>query len=236
MIGTKLSIQNNNTKSNNPISTLDGVKMKIDADHRRIATGSFVDRLWDYSGSGNDLGNDFAGFRPVVSSGALNGYDTLVFDGLTSLMFSTGAVFNTSVTPPYFITIVFKSLSHTVAEWIFANGGGAGGLDVAQLVVSGDIVQVSGVVGNAINLAVGTWGIVTMTFDGTSSYIRINKGSKVTSGLTNVTPGYLILGAAPGLTSFTHMEFREMSIVEKIPTVEEENAIIDSLNAKYDIF
>jgi hypothetical protein len=178
----------------------------------------------DCLGSGNDLGDGTnAWTRPIWSA---NG---ILFDGSNDFMKTAAFTLNQPVT----IYIVLKVVSFS-AWMTIIDGGTANYGALLERATTPTIGAFAGT--NALetgDLAVNTWGIVTIVFNGASSSIQVDNHDAVTGDAGSANPGGIVIGANISGTANSNIQVEEI-IYRKVADSSPNKILIQNyLKAEY---
>lgn len=199
----------------------------VDSTQNITKDGSNRVSLWgDKSGNGNDLvGNVDTDKQPTYSS------DGILFDGSTDYLKAVAF----TLVQPEFIYIVVKQVAWSINKKVFdgdvANSGALQmGTSTPNLIGrAGSSGDLNG------DLAVGTFGIVRLLFNGASSTLQVDEGTVITSDNGTDDMSGFTLGASGGLSALSNIEVKEIIIRKVADGAGDESAIYNYLSNKYAI-
>ena len=198
----------------------------VDSQENITKNGSDLVSLWgDKSGNGNDLVQATETNRPTWNS---NG---ILFDGVDNFM---KAAF--TLNQPEFIYIVFKQVTFTNVDKVF-DGNSANTGFLTQSSPSPELKIYGGSAlstGNG-DLALDTYGIVRVLFNGASSTFQINETTQITGNFGASSMGGFSLGARQDGVSPSHIEVKEVIIRNVADSAQDEGTIYNYLADKYSI-
>jgi len=185
-----------------------------------------VSRWNDYLGSGHDLIQATGTNQPLWSS------DGILFDGVDNFMKTAAFTY----VQPEMIYMVFKQVTWTLYDRIF-DGNIVSTGQLAQRETTPNLLYFAGGGGGDCedpgNLAVNTWGIIRMLFNGASTKFIINETTPITCfpGLSNM--GGFTLGARGDDVSWSNIEVKEIILRNVDDTDANETDIYNYLKNKY---
>jgi hypothetical protein len=212
------------TTANLPASILDG-HTKALYDYALLSTITTVSgkvTSWrDLLASGNDLIHRF-GFQDLLWTS-----DGILSNGIDE---SIQGIF--AWNQPAFIIAVMKQVTWT-ADGRGLFDGAAAYCGIQQLTATPTICPYSGGTYPACNdLAVNTWAIIRILFNGASSKLIINNNAPITfNGAGN--PGGLIIGSGRALNSWSNSKYKEIILKDIAPSGAQEIEIYNYLAVKY---
>jgi len=188
--------------------------------------GSNLVSVWgDKSGNGNDLLQATGANQPVVNS---NG---VLFDGFSDFMKA-----NTfTLEQPEFIYIVLKQISWTMNDAIF-DGNVSNFMLLQQRDLSPNLAAYAGAV-SSLNgdLAIGSYGIVRVLYNGASSKLQVNEETPITGNFGTSNGGGFTLAAQANGSRFSNIEVKEVIIRKIADSASDEQEIYNYLSKKYGI-
>lgn len=129
---------------------------------------------------------------PTVISGAINGHDAIRFDGATE----DGRTTTPAISQPYTIYIVFKQITWGSILQVLDDGVVNNAGDLLQLTASPNLRMYAGEsLSSDPDLALNTYGIMSLVFNGASSEIRTNTSAAVTGNAGTSDRDGIALGA-----------------------------------------
>jgi len=182
-----------------------------------------VSKWEDQSGNGNDLEQATGSKQPVLTS---NG---ILFDGD---FMSTATI---TLTQPEFLYAVFRQVTWTDAEYFFDGKSAAHGM-IRQNGTTPNIQAYAGSLSSDnSNLAVNTFGIVRVLFNGVSSKLQVNETAAITGDFGSTDMNGLVLGGRADDQLYGHVEFKELILRKVSDTSGNETDIYNYLASKYGI-
>jgi len=178
--------------------------------------------LWEDQFSNNDI---VFYNEPTINSGT-GIVKAVRFNGSNEY----GIVATPTLTKPYTVYLVLKSIAWGSNDWILNSQSGANAGGILQ---GGSTPNLQAYSGAALNsdpdLPVGTYGIITVVFNGASSEIRINLNNSVT-GTTGVLNGNgITIGALPTPSNYCQVEIAYLLIRSGADNTAKQNLIIQNL-------
>ena len=182
----------------------------------------WADRL----GSGNDLAMATADYQPLWSSNGIlfNGTDEYMLTGSKTLE------------QPEMIYIVFKHITWTISATVFDGYGGSTGRyhqfgDEGTPVLA---IYAGTIIFNA-DLALDTWGIARVIYNGASSSYQVNTETADTGNAGDFDMGGFTLGntGSAGYNRWSNIEVKEVIIREIVDSSENQTSIYNYLYNKY---
>ncbi len=205
-----------------------------DAGTTPATDGGRVVQWNDFSSSGKNLSATLASAdRPTYNTNIKNGLPGITFDGVANVLV-TGAM---TLPQPVSIFAVMNQKTWTSGGGMF-DGGTADNMLLYQVTASPDL-RMYGSTGGAANflttLATGTFGVADFQFNRTSSFYRLNNGSKtlIVEDITG-TPGGLTLGREIGF-GFGNVIYCEFLVYQSAVSDADASTIIRYLGAKWGI-
>jgi len=154
--------------------------------------------------------------------------DGVLFDGIDDFMKTDPFTF----AQPEQIYIVFKQITHNDQDRIFDGNSNFTGL-LRQLGASPGIMVYGGASSpNNLNLAVGSFGIVTVLFNGASSSLQVNNTPELTGDFGSLDMGGFLVG---GEFAFANIQVKEIILRKIADTSQNKQDIKDYLATKYSI-
>ncbi len=199
----------------------------FDADEAYIIKdgANLVSQMTDRTGLGHHLpqaGVD--AIKPVWS------VDGVLFDGVEDYM-KTAAF---TLIQPEFIYMVFKQVTWALNDYIMDGQASNSGF-LAQSPTTPYIKVSAGTSSSAnTNLAVNTWGIARVLFNGASSKFIINETTPITGNFGAANMGGFTLGARgnPNI-AFSNIQVKEVIIRKIADTAPNEAVIYNYLESRY---
>lgn len=199
----------------------------VDAQENIIKDGSDLVSVWgDKSGENNDLLQAVGANQPLWST---NG---ILFDGISQFMQTVGF----TLVQPEMIYIVFKQvtwgLNLRIMDGLLTNDSGS----IQQ------IISTPGIAGRANNtmpinnnLALNTFGIIRILFNGSASSFQVDKtGATIAEAGSNSMGGFT-LGSRADVAVPANIQVKEVIIRKIADSSGDEQDIYDYLAAKYSI-
>ncbi len=183
----------------------------------------FVSVWGDKSSEGNDLLQAAGTNQPLWSS------DGVLFDGVDNFMKCVGFTYD----QPEMIYIVIKQVTWTVGEGIFDGNANNKGLLFQQATTPGIIAYAGSASGQNDNLAVNTFGIVRILFNGALSKLQIDETAATIGDFGAINMEGFLLGANGGETVFGNIQVKEIILRKIVDSESDEQAIYDYLKKKY---
>lgn len=196
-------------------SQISGLQFWVSSDQRvysdagtTLATNGQTVQQWnDLSGNSRNVSQGTAGARPTYNTAVLNGKPVITFDGVDDVMQASF-----TLNQPEHVFLVFRQVTWTNGDSII-DGVNALGMCYRQLTTTPRIELEAGGNGPATtSLAVNTFGIIDGLFNGASSAIRLNNGSKTTGNVGALNAGGVTIGAAGNLTIPANIGVAEMLV------------------------
>lgn len=189
----------------------------------QTVTGSGVSTWADQSGNGRDLLQGTDANRP-----ALQGDGTVLFDGTNHFMKCSAFTLNQPTT----VYILGKQITWTSTDqWYDGNAANTG--KISQVGVSPNLRATSDgvtVLDSNPDLALDTYGIVTVVFNGASSLIRVNSNAAVTGDLGAGNMGGFNLGSRTTTTAAGNIQVKEVVIYSVAHDTTAQDQVIAYLN------
>jgi hypothetical protein len=199
-------------------------------------TGGRVTNWADQSGNGNDVSvGTGSSSRPTVSAAALNGYDSIVFDGSDDYLDS--GTFTSLASGNIHCFWVGKQPTWTANEYCYAvnntnNRAVRQHTSTPQIRLAGDSANV-----NEVSPTLDTYFLVQSGFQAaTTSFQVLDDGSKSTGATEGSAVNFdrVIFGAAVSPTGFANVEFVEFVVFNSELTDATELAgLLQYFNNKY---
>ncbi len=177
-----------------------------------------VSRWNDFLGSGHDLIQANGADQPLWS---VNG---ILFDGVSEFMKCAPFVY----IQPEMIYMVLRQVTWTATNRIF-DGNATGGGAFVQWTATPTTKIFAGALGaDNNNLAVNTWGIARILFDGVASKLQINETAPIVGGVGAANMGGFTLGSiGAGTGSWTNIEVKEIILRNVVDGAVDQAAIYD---------
>ncbi len=189
----------------------------------KTASGDSVERWNDYLGSGHDLLQATVTKKPVW---VLD--DGILFDGANDHMKTESFAFE----QPEMIYIVFKQI--TWNHKIVFDGDGTNSGALYQEVNTSELKGYAGTFSTANgNLAVDTFGILRLLFNGASSKLIINETTATTGNFGASDMAGFTLGAGANLAGNSNIQVKEIILRKVADNATDEQIIYDYLADKY---
>lgn len=160
-----------------------------------------VSRWNDYLGSGRDLIQATPGYQPLwVTPG------TIRFDGIDDFMKTANFTWN----QPIFVYLLFKQITWTLDDYFF-DGVSIAKIPVVQQATTPGLKAYAGISSSQNNnLAVNTWGILRVLYNGASSRFQIDATAAITGNFGANTAGAFNLGSGAGISKCANIEVKEV--------------------------
>ena len=185
-----------------------------------------VSRWNDYLGSGHDLIQGVGADQPLWSA---NG---ILFDGVSEFMKTAPFAW----VQPEMIYIVFKQVNWGTDRTIFDGNTPASTLFYQRLITPPILNVYAGLFSDQnANLALNTWGIARILFNGASSTFQIDETTQLTGDYGTQDSEGFCLGARPDNTKYSKIEVKEIILRNVADTAPDEAAIYAYLSSKYGI-
>jgi hypothetical protein len=164
-----------------------------------VATG--VSNWGDQSGNGNALKQATASFQPI-----LQGDGSILFDGVTQALKCAPFAFK----QPESIYLLFRQVTWTVNHYVF-DGDASNSGRVIQSAVTPALTANAGVsLAADAELAVNTYGVLTVVFNGAASSMQVNFGTLVTGAGGALDMAGFTLGSSGGGGLFSNIQVKEV--------------------------
>lgn len=159
-----------------------------------VASAGRVSRWLDLTGKGRDLIQATAANQPEYTAGDPGELPYVKFDGLNYFMACAPFTLNQPIT----MYLLLKQTGWTQGRWI-ADGNGGSSTSAWLWEFTPSISSFGGfTLTPTQSLTVGTLGIFSATFNGTSSYVRINRNTALTGNAGTNNAGGFYLGTRGG--------------------------------------
>jgi hypothetical protein len=200
------------------------------------ATSSSVSVWADQSGAKADYTQATPGLQPTYKSAGLNGFPTILFDGVTSQFLQSNLDLQPPGTLSTFIVIVYKLLSNPVGANGFISNSNLLGCCVFVVNSTSNVEQFNTTQANPISSTLSTWYRVEAFFNNsTSDYFKL--GSTIATGTNsgNTNPGAFRYIGSNGGGSGVNIEIAALMIFSGKPTDVELLALGNAIRSKYSI-
>lgn len=182
-------------------------------------TGSGVSQWNDQTANALHITQATDAQRPTNSSGLIT------FDGVQQRLVNATA----TVAQPLTVCLLANSVAWTANAYFWS---GAGGCGLFQSAVSPRIDIFAGSVVNGVSdLAVGTYGAISVIFNGVSSSIGINKLTRVTGNAGAGSPTSFSLGGFNDVSNFSNITVKDMAIFSRVLNATELGQMSDYHNS-----
>lgn len=186
--------------------------------------GADISQWNDKSGNSNHLLQAVASAQPPWSTGGI------VFNGSTEYMKDTFTLIQ-----PEFIYMVFKQITWTAND-VILDGAAASTGKMQQVDDTPDIEVYAGLASAAdSNLALDTWGIARVLFNGASSKFIIDDNTPVTGDFGSDDMGGFTIGAAATGVLPSNIRVKEIIIRSVADGATNEGLIYNYLKDKYSL-
>lgn len=165
-------------------------------------TGSGVSKWPDQSGNGRDLlqGTDAA--RPALQSD-----NSILFDGGAHFLKCSTFTF----AQPETIYALYRQVTWTLTDTIFdGNTSNTGAVRQSSVTPQLEINAGAAQVATNANLAVNTYGVMAVVFNGASSLLQINNTTATTGSPGTASMSGFTLGARGDSTQFSNIQVKEV--------------------------
>lgn len=170
--------------------------------------------------------------RPLFKTNIQNGKPCVLFDGVNDFLRASF-----TLPAPCTIYLALKQVTWFDTGYI---ADGAGGVDNRMVIIQRDTTPLirtynNGSYGpNLPTLALGTFGIIKVVFDGASSSATLNNGTPVTGTLSGATIGGLTLcGSGAGGSPNANVYIGEVIQLDNVPSAGVDAAIWNYLNQQW---
>ena len=188
--------------------------------------GSDLISQWsDRSGNANHLLQATGADQPLWSSTGV------LFDGVSEFM--KAAAF--ALVQPEMIYIVFKHVTWTVNDRLFDGDSATSGM-IYQSAVSGELKAHAGTASPILSLALDTFTIARVLFNGASSTFQLDVGTVRNGDFgSNDMGGFTLGSSGTGAISWSNIEVKEVILRDIIDSSEDQTTIYDYLVDKYSL-
>jgi hypothetical protein len=195
-----------------------------------VVIGTGVSTWKDQSGNSNDLVQATGGNQPTYSGSGTS--STITFDGTNDYL---SVSFTQS--QPTTIYIILDQVTWTSIDPIYDGPAGFASMTLFQYNATPGLSMNGGSLGivNVGGCTLGTYFVVTCVWNGASSSISINDGTKTTGNCGTTAPGGLILGAFGGLSSFGNIAVKQVLYYSAAHDATTQTSIISGLRTKWGI-
>jgi len=171
--------------------------------------------------------------NPTAISNGLDGHTTIRFDGTSDYLKDT-----ITIAQPVTYYLVMKQITWTDGDNIIGGGGDATLLRQRTSTPNLSIYSGVGWTANNTDLAVDTWAIVRVVFNGASSSIKINNniattGNAGTAGATRFCLGAYVVVSNEGISDYANIEVAEIIICQGTVSAEDDANIMAYLHKRY---
>jgi len=137
---------------------------------------------------------------------------------------------------PAMVYMVIRQLSWTTDDYIM-DGYNVDNLGLYQNGTTPDLKTYAGTASASnSNLALNTWGILRIKYDGANSSFQVNETSAITTNIGTNDPEGITLGRPGNVdSSYGHFEVAEIIFRDILDGSTDADAIYDYLNAKYSL-
>lgn len=137
---------------------------------------------------------------------------------------------------PAMVYMVIRQLSWTADDYIM-DGYNVDNLSLYQNGTTPDLKTYAGTASASnSNLALNTWGILRIKYDGANSSFQVNKTSAITTNIGTNDPEGITLGRPGNIDSnYGHFEVAEIIFRDVLDGSTDADAIYDYLNTKYSL-
>ena len=189
-------------------------------------SGRYSDWL-DKSGNGNDLVQATGADQPIYDAAT----NSITFDGASQFLKAVGFTLN----QPETIYFVGRQIGYTSPDVLYDGNTSTSGR-LAQTGVSPALKISAGAqsAGNG-DLAVGADGVVAVVFNGASSSLSVNDGTKTTGNYGAANMSGFTLGARGDDSNFSNIIVYEVAIYSAAHSAAEQSAVIAGLMNKHSI-
>lgn len=179
----------------------------------------------DQSGNGRNLAQGTGANQPLIQ-----GDGALLFDGTNSFMKCTGFTLN----QPETIYLLFKQITWTSGDCLF-EGNASGSGRVAQTGSSPNLRASSDAgitfIDSSPDLALDTYGVLTVVFNGASSQIRINSNAAVSGDAAANNMAGFNLGSRTSTSNAANIQVKEIAIYSAAHDTATQDLVIAYMNA-----
>lgn len=167
----------------------------------------------------------------IPTDGTLNGHATLIFDGTNDYM-RVAATF--AINQPSTIYVVVRQITWTNSEFWW-DSKTADRMLMGQLGTTPTlkIYAGTGFAADNTDLAVNTWGVVRVVYNGASSSIRVDNNEATTGNAGTQNSDGFSLGAVYSGSFPSNIEVAELIIYSGTVSAGDDALIVNYLNTKY---
>lgn len=160
-----------------------------------------------------------------------HGANGILFDGIADALYSNAFV----LIQPIELYLVVRQVTWTNNETFFDGIGAYTGCVQQYSSTPNIYAYAGGLYPLNPNLAINTWGIVRVVFNGASSEIQVDATASVTGNFGAGNMGGLTLGALGNITAFGNVEYKEVLQRRIVNSVGNRQLIMNYLKAKYSL-
>lgn len=190
-----------------------------------IKDGSNRVALWkDHLGSGNDIAQAKDSSKPIWSADGVlcNGEGQVLIKAFTLIQ-------------PTTIYVVMRQPTWTAVGRLFDGNANNVGALLQYASTPGLFIRAGALIGQNNNLAVNTWGIVRIVFNGASSSLQINETAATTGDAGTGNMGGFSLGGYALEGAFGNGQYKEIIIRKVADAAPVQTAIYNYLKTKYSL-
>jgi len=185
--------------------------------------------LWGASLHQSDWSTNYVQTTSTIALPGLNGLATAYFDGVDDFLKSAAFTLN----QPTFVVMVAKQVTWTALDALFDGSA----LNTGRLMQSGaspTLRMKAGTDGaTTADLTIGNWGIVSIGFNGASSFLRYNNGAVSTADAGAGNMGLFVLGNAGAGSLYSNIQVARVLVYNRIPSAAEQDYIVRGLAVQY---
>jgi hypothetical protein len=196
------------------------------------ATSSSVTNWADQTGNGHNFSQATPGQQPQYKLNGLNGYPTILFDGIND---QVNALFNPPPpgTTTFFSLIVFKLLATPPSNGVIYSDTAGTGFITYILGGTNNVTEYNGVSANQVAITLASWKRVESYYsNSTNDYTKAGAVRATgTNALNNDPLGTFFIGGLAA--NFLNMELAALSFYAGLPTAQELTAYQNAVQRKY---